>query len=277
MAEDCTALVPITAERISTLEKLSNNYAQALVMGGQKPADVFVKMCLGEALGFDPRVAPQMFHVIEGRPCPTASAMLALVLRSPHCEDVRWEEGDGFCRCTMKRRGIASSYTAEWTMAKAQRAGLTGRPWQKTPEAMLRARVGVDAARALFPDVLAGLYSSEEMRDAEPAGDEQAFVPQEAHVTVTVANGEPTPDPGPNSRELLEAIKQLAATPVGKTLQENLAALSEGEGHPVARMSRWSAAGRGLVEEAISEARTALALAGSQEQTEAAEAAGTEE
>jgi hypothetical protein len=53
-----------------------------------------------------------------------------------------------------------------WTLDRARRARLAGKDnWVKYPEAMLLARASTDLCRAVFPDVIAGLASTEEWTD----------------------------------------------------------------------------------------------------------------
>jgi len=51
-----------------------------------------------------------------------------------------------------------------FTIEQAQRAGVTGKDnWKKYPEAMLRARCISALARAVYPDVVLGIYETDEL------------------------------------------------------------------------------------------------------------------
>lgn len=53
-----------------------------------------------------------------------------------------------------------------WTIEQAAKAGLTNNPtWQKFPRAMLSARCISEAIRAVYPAVVCGLYTPEEVQD----------------------------------------------------------------------------------------------------------------
>lgn len=56
----------------------------------------------------------------------------------------------------------------EYTIAEAKQAGLMGKGgnWDARPKTMLRHRCATELARAVYPDIVAGLYSTEEMQDA---------------------------------------------------------------------------------------------------------------
>jgi hypothetical protein len=52
-----------------------------------------------------------------------------------------------------------------WTLSDAKSKGIAGsHVWQKYPRQMLRHRADAEAARAVFPDLLNGLYTPEELR-----------------------------------------------------------------------------------------------------------------
>jgi hypothetical protein len=58
-------------------------------------------------------------------------------------------------------------FRSEWTIARAQQAGLTGKgTWKQYPAAMLKARAITEAARDACPEALAGVaYTPEELGD----------------------------------------------------------------------------------------------------------------
>jgi hypothetical protein len=80
-----------------------------------------------------------------------------------------------------KRKGARKEVAVSWTMEDAARAGLvtkgpggsyhgvsrSGKPsnWDKYPRAMLRHRAATELARAVYPDVTAGLYTPDEIND----------------------------------------------------------------------------------------------------------------
>src|ERR1700690_1094889 len=69
--------------------------------------------------------------------------------------------------CTMRRRDRATPIVTRFSMAMAERAGLTRSegPWQTYPERMLRMRARSWTMRDGFADVLRGLQLREEVED----------------------------------------------------------------------------------------------------------------
>jgi len=56
------------------------------------------------------------------------------------------------------------SLTVDWDMQRAKEAGLTGKDnYKKFPRQMLRARVISEGVRAVYPGVLQGMYTPEEV------------------------------------------------------------------------------------------------------------------
>ncbi len=69
-----------------------------------------------------------------------------------------------------KRRGDAAPTQMSFTIQEARQAGLAGKDvWKAYTAAMLRARASSALARAVYPDLLNGLYSFEELRDMGPS------------------------------------------------------------------------------------------------------------
>lgn len=118
----------------------------------------------------------------NGKPSIMGDAALALVLQSGLLEDIKefWE-GEGDNRkgvCIVKRKGFPDHRRFEFTTVQAETAGLIKRakgdkgdgPWLAYRDRMLRYRPLGYAMRDVFPDVLKGMYLTEELEngDAEP-------------------------------------------------------------------------------------------------------------
>jgi hypothetical protein len=131
-----------------------------------KPQDVFVLIQMGNELGIKPMQAINGIHVIQGKPTIAPQTMLALIYSRNKdsvievVEDNQKQE----VKCTMKRSKNDAGYTSAWDLDRAKKMGLTGKDnWNKQPMTMLKWRAISDAARVVFPDVIQGFYTPEEM------------------------------------------------------------------------------------------------------------------
>ena len=136
---------------------------------------VLSTMLLGRELGMPAMAALRSVHIIEGKHSLSADLMVALVLKSGLAEYFQLIESDGkICTFETKRKGAPEAQRLSYTIGDADKAGLlgptrTGKPsnWDKMPKLMLRARCKSELARLEYPDLLAGLYTPEELRDAK--------------------------------------------------------------------------------------------------------------
>lgn len=184
------------------------------------PAACVAAVMYGAGLGMDPMTSLRNIHVIEGQPSLSALAMLGLVLGQGH--EV-WVEEASDTRVIQRgrRRGSDKVQESVWTIQRAEKAGLAGRPnWKKYPQAMLMARARAELCRMIAPDVLMGCpYAYEELADGFVPGTPQDGQPVEKAATKPrnerrVMTRDPMPEP-----ELPEpkAIAQEPAAPVATT------------------------------------------------------------
>jgi hypothetical protein len=110
------------------------------------------------------------FHLIKGKPCPSAALIIGLVKRHSSCEWFRFvseESSDDVAVWETKRRGEPMATKLAYSVNDARAAGLLGNDqWKRRQKTMLRWRGGVELARVVYSDVTTGLYSAEEMEDA---------------------------------------------------------------------------------------------------------------
>lgn len=130
-----------------------------------RPEDVAIILMWGFELQVSPMQSLALIHCIKGRPTCAAELMHALVLRSGVC--LYWqivETSDTSCTIETQRKGAKAPVAITWTIEQAKRAGLVQRnpTYAAHPDAMLRARAGAALARAVYPDVIRGLYLREE-------------------------------------------------------------------------------------------------------------------
>lgn len=151
--------------------KSALEFARVAVESGLVPSAVntpqkaFIILVTGAELGLPPMQALRSIHVIEGRPCLSAELIVALVKRSPECVWFRLVESTcEVARYATLRRGEPEQTKFSFSMDDAQRASLTNkRVWRNYPDAMLRARASTALARAVYPDLLSGVYLPDEL------------------------------------------------------------------------------------------------------------------
>ena len=99
--------------------------------------------------------------------------MLGLVRASGYMESIKEDvigSGDAMeAVCQVWRKGEDNPVTHRFSVADAKRANLWGKagPWQQYPRRMLQMRARGFCLRDMFPDVLKGLYSREELEGVQ--------------------------------------------------------------------------------------------------------------
>lgn len=163
----------------------------------KNPANVFVAIEYGEALGIHPMVALSEINVIQGTPSLSASLMASLARNAGHKVRVYGDNTQATCEI-VRSDDPEFTHTATWTEAKARAAGLWGKGhWGKDPGTMLRWRAISECVRFACSEVLGGIkYTPEEVRDFSPTNAPQnaAQPPQEAQQPVTIRRQAPAED-----------------------------------------------------------------------------------
>jgi hypothetical protein len=152
-----------------------------------EPEQVMVIVQHGKELGLSPFVAINNIHVISGRPT-VSSAMLGSLLKK---RDVEWTWDEDFVlvkndkgevevapdnapnrrttihfywKSKVTDRVMEAPFSVTW--AQFVLSDLVKRDnWKKMPKEMMRARCLAFATRALFPEVMSGLYTEVEIQD----------------------------------------------------------------------------------------------------------------
>ena len=139
------------------------------------PQAVLGTILLGRELGIPAMASLRTVHIIDNKHSLSADLMVGLVLKSGLAEYFQLVDStDHECTWETKRKGAPRPQKLNYTIEQAKQAGLlaptrSGKPsnWQKIPKQMLRARAKSELARLEYPDLLAGLYTPEELRDAK--------------------------------------------------------------------------------------------------------------
>ena len=157
---------------------LARQLCDARSFGVPNPGTALAIIMKGRALGIDAVTSLTNFHMVEGKPTMSAQLIIGLVKSSPLCELFQLIDSSRE-RCVWRTKRVRESpVEMEWTLQDAKEAGLYGRPtksgkpsnWDKMPRTMLRWRCGVELARAVYPDIVAGVYDPDEIRDMREAG-----------------------------------------------------------------------------------------------------------
>lgn len=155
------ALVPI-----SDIERMSVAVAKSGLFGIKSPDQAMALMLIAQAEGLHPAIAARDYHIIQGRPALKADAMLARFQSAGG--RVKWIE--------MSDRRVAAEFShpqggtveIDWTPERARQAGISNDMHKKYPRQMLRARVISEGIRTVFPGVVVGTYTPEEIAEFEP-------------------------------------------------------------------------------------------------------------
>lgn len=206
-------VAPTEATTVYEPQNASDAYvmAQRLVKSGLLPAGVqtpeaaFAIIVTGKELGLTVMQALRSVHVIKGKPTLSADLILALVKRSPVCTYFQLVTSTATVATYRTRRVGEEPTEMSFSHEQAQRAGLMGNDnWKKYPEAMLRARCIAALARAVYPDVVLGIYETSEL---EAIPQERRSEPRQvAHTQDGVIESEPDMSPELAASSLADAM-----------------------------------------------------------------------
>ena len=160
---------PFEPENLSQAMMLANTLAQSSLIPSAlrgKPADVLLILLKGRELGLSALQSIGGLHVIEGKPVVSSETMVALCKRSPECDFFRVAETTTEQAVYETQRHGEPVTRMAFTMQDAKAAELAGKAtWKKYPAAMLRARCSAALARAVYPDLVGGIYDNDEGDD----------------------------------------------------------------------------------------------------------------
>lgn len=148
-----------------------------------KEADVLMTIMTGAELGLGPMQSIRAIDVIKGKPTLKAEAMVALVRRRRDvCEYLVIRRTDATaCTIETKRVGDPVATTMSFTIDDAKAAGLLSNDnWKRFPSAMLRARCSSAICKAVYSDLVLGLYDAEELDPARPSDEPRDVTPPRA-------------------------------------------------------------------------------------------------
>ena len=157
-------------------------FKSALYQQYKSPEQIMAVIMRGRTLGLDATTALDQMNVIQGRPTMSAQCMVAVVKSSPICEFLECIEAlSDRATWETKRRGERKEHRRTFTREEADKAGFTtakeydkvakrytGRiitkdNWEKQPHVMLQWRAAAALIRQVYPDLILGIYTTEEM------------------------------------------------------------------------------------------------------------------
>jgi len=224
-----SVIVPRTLDEVVKLsETLAKSSLLPEALRGKVP-EVMMQIMAGSELGLAPMASLRSFHIISGKPVMSADAMVAVVLASGKCEYFRRvEESDDRVTYATKRKGEPER-KCTWTMEMAKSAALHQKDnWRLFKRAMLAGRSKSELARDVYPDVLAGVFTADEVGERDHG-------PSSAHVDAIDAEFTDSPTPPPFSPADYPEIADLEAATTIERCKEIAAVFAKRSlrpGHP---------------------------------------------
>lgn len=170
------ALVPAEWERqldprsMGDARKLALDMHQSRMFSAYgSPQAVLSTVMVGRELGLPAMASLRSIHNVEGKHTLSAALMVALVLKSGMAEYFEpIEFDDKKATFETKRKGARNPVRLTHTIEMAETAGLIKDKsnWKKVPTDMLMARAQSRLCRLVYPDLMAGLYTPEELIEA---------------------------------------------------------------------------------------------------------------
>ena len=192
---------------LDDVERLAKIACTSGLVAHRRPEAAAVVLLTGRELGLAPMASLRGIYEVSGRPVLAADMMVAVVRRSGHCESWRVVESTPHtCTITTLRRGESEPESVTWTAEDAKRAGCGGQTWQRFPRQMLAHRAAAELARGVYPDVLLGLYTPDELGGVDEVEDNAPVVvaPPVARLDAATLNAL-----GVEQREPVRAVQSL--------------------------------------------------------------------
>lgn len=204
---------------LAFIDQMGKSFHQSQIMGVSTPGDgaVLALTCMCE--GITPLEFAKTYHIINGRPSMRADMMSAKFRQAGG--KVKWinlgDDGKAAeAEFTFDGQSLPIKYTIE--DARAVVGDKLDKPdsnWKKDRGAMLRARLITKAIRIIAPELIAGVYTPEELEDAgavepakpakkSPAERRKEIEAEEAAATVT--SNPPAKISTPVAEEIIDAV-----------------------------------------------------------------------
>jgi hypothetical protein len=152
--------------------KIAAGFAKIGLCGVTSGEEAMARMLTGRELGLSTMLSMMSVYVVKGMPSLSAKLKHSLCLDRPDiCEEFRLIESSNEKATFRAKRHGEPAQDFTFTIDDAKRAGYLDpkKPdsaWNCNPRRMLEARAKGHAADVMFPEILNGLATREEMEDA---------------------------------------------------------------------------------------------------------------
>lgn len=143
---------------------MAQNISKSGFFGLKTPEQAAALMLVAQADGLHPAKAATHYHIIQGKPSLSADAMLARFQAAGG--KVQWDVYSDTEVTGTFTHAQGGSVKISWTIARAKKAGIGN--LEKFPAAMLRARCISEGIRTVYPGVIVGMYTPEEVQTFAP-------------------------------------------------------------------------------------------------------------
>lgn len=153
-----------TQVALGDMQVMASAIVKSGLFGMKTPDQALALMIVASAEGRHPGSVASDYHIIQGRASLKADSMLARFQQSGG--RVEWHDHTNEKVSATFSHPQGGSLKIDWDMARAKAAGLgTKDNWRSYPRQMLRARTISEGVRAVFPAVLNGMYTPEEVQE----------------------------------------------------------------------------------------------------------------
>jgi len=181
----------------------------------EHPGAVFAVIAKGREVGLSMMASLTGINVIKGKISMSAEVMAGLCLgRRDVCEYFTHVSSDATQATYKTKRRGSDEVRHTFTMEDAKALGVSGNDnYRKQPATMLRHRCESALARMVYPDLLAGCYTPEEIEAIDPAPAERITATAEPAKTGPAALGlAPVPPLRTSKKTPIEEARAALAT-----------------------------------------------------------------
>jgi len=147
---------------IELIERMAAIGTKSGFFGVKTPEQAAALMLIAQAEGISPALALRDYHVIQGRPTLKSDAMLARFQAAGG--KVCWKNLTNEQVTGIFSHSAGGDVEITWTLAMAKSAGLANKDiWKQYPRQMLRSRCISEGVRTVYPAVVCGVYTPEEV------------------------------------------------------------------------------------------------------------------